>query len=387
MKQNTKQLKLLIAISVIIFILSFPFSSIEASSLEEELAKVKEKIEDTQEKIEQAKQTEIEYKTQVNQVESNLINTLGELEELNSKLHQQKSNLDHITVELVIKDKELSQIEDSLDDKMETYSLRIAEIYKNRDRDLLDILFNSENFLIFFSRFKMMNLVAKRDIEVIEQIKTQKEELTRLRASIADLKDQEKNKKNEIENLVLQTEQKKEEVEGIYSEKQKLLTQATANKNALIAMEEELEAEAAEITKKLEALKYGNIPTGRLTYPTSGIFTSGFGYRISPISGTRRFHAGIDIGASTGTPIVAAADGDVIDASYINGYGYSILIYHGGGYATFYAHMSGYAVSSGQHVQRGQIIGYVGSTGYATGPHLHFEVRVNGAPKNPLDYL
>jgi murein DD-endopeptidase MepM/ murein hydrolase activator NlpD len=154
-----------------------------------------------------------------------------------------------------------------------------------------------------------------------------------------------------------------------------------------MAMEEELEAEAAEITKKLEALKYGNIPTGRLTYPTTGILTSGFGYRISPISGTQRFHYGIDIGASHGTPIVAAADGDVIQVGYISGYGHSVLIYHGGGYATFYAHMSGYAVSSGQHVARGQTIGYVGSTGYATGPHLHFEVRINGAPQNPLDYL
>lgn len=387
MKQKTKQLRLFIVLLVLSSVILMPFSALNASSLEEELAKVKEELEDTQEKIEVAKQEEKSYKNQVNQVENDLIYTLSELEDLNSNMHELKTNLDKITIELVIKDKELAEVEESLEQKLEIYNQRLSQIYKKRDRDFLDILFNSENFLIFFSRFKMMNLVAKRDIEVIEQIRSEREALTSIKATIADLKDQEKNKKDQVERLVLQTEYKMEEVESLYAEKQRLLTQATANKNALIAMEEELEAEAAEITKKLEALKYGNIPTGRLTYPTSGILTSGFGYRISPISGTQRFHAGIDIGANTGTPIVAAADGDVIDASYINGYGYSILIYHGGGFATFYAHMSGYAVSSGQHVKRGQVIGYVGSTGYATGPHLHFEVRVNGAPQNPLNYL
>jgi murein DD-endopeptidase MepM/ murein hydrolase activator NlpD len=100
-----------------------------------------------------------------------------------------------------------------------------------------------------------------------------------------------------------------------------------------------------------------------------------------------RFHAGIDIGCNTGTPIIAAADGEVIQAGYMVGYGYAIIIYHGGGFATFYGHMSGFAVSQGQKVKRGQIIGYAGSTGWATGPHLHFEVRINGEPKNPLNFF
>jgi len=387
MKQKTKQIKLLIVIFMVPLIIVLPFSFLHATTLEEELEQVNEKLEETQEKIEIAKQEEKDYKNQVIQVENDLVQTLGELDGLNSRLHDVKSNLDRITIELVIKDKELSDLEESLQEKIEIYNDRILQIYKKRDRDFLDILFNSENFLVFFSRLKMMNLIAKRDIEVIEQIEIAKDELINVQASIADLKDQEKNKKNEVERLVLQTEDKRDEVENIFSEKNRLLTQATANKNALIAMEEELESEAEEITKKLEALKYGNIPTGRLTYPTAGVLTSGFGYRISPISGTQRFHYGIDIGARHGTPIVAAAEGDVIQVGYISGYGHSVLIYHGGGYATFYAHMSGYAISSGQHVKRGQTIGYIGSTGYATGPHLHFEVRINGVPHNPLEYL
>ena len=132
----------------------------------------------------------------------------------------------------------------------------------------------------------------------------------------------------------------------------------------------------------------GIAPNGRLQNPVAGsMITSGFGSRLHPILGYVRPHTGIDMAASRGTPIVAADSGQVMEASYEGGYGNSILIYHGGGFATFYGHMSGFAVSTGQMVQRGQVIGYVGSTGLATGPHCHFEVRVNGVAQNPMGYL
>jgi len=114
---------------------------------------------------------------------------------------------------------------------------------------------------------------------------------------------------------------------------------------------------------------------------------SGFGYRIHPILGTRRFHAGIDIGAPYSAAVRAAAGGEVIQAGYFGGYGYSIMLYHGGGYATWYAHLSSINVSMGQMVERGSMIGRVGSTGWSTGPHLHFEIRIKGVPQNPMGYL
>ena len=114
---------------------------------------------------------------------------------------------------------------------------------------------------------------------------------------------------------------------------------------------------------------------------------SGFGYRIHPILGINRFHSGIDIGASYGTPVVAAAGGEVIQAGYFGGYGYSVMLYHGGGYATWYAHLSSINVSMGQLVERGGLVGRIGSTGWSTGPHLHFEIRINGAAQDPMGYL
>ncbi len=128
-------------------------------------------------------------------------------------------------------------------------------------------------------------------------------------------------------------------------------------------------------------------PAGRLQRPADGRVTSGYGYRIHPIFGTRRFHAGVDFGGGHGAPIYAAEAGTVVSAGARGGYGMTIVIDHGQGLTTLYAHQSRFAVAAGQRVSRGQVIGYIGATGVATGPHLHFEVRVNGSTRNPMSYL
>ncbi len=127
--------------------------------------------------------------------------------------------------------------------------------------------------------------------------------------------------------------------------------------------------------------------TGRLRYPISAPVTSEYGWRVHPVYGTRKLHAGMDFGAAYGSAIHAAGAGTVVTAGTMGGYGNAVVIDHGGGLATLYAHQSRIAVRVGQHVSGGQVIGYVGSTGLSTGPHLHFEVRVNGNPVDPRGYL
>lgn len=126
---------------------------------------------------------------------------------------------------------------------------------------------------------------------------------------------------------------------------------------------------------------------GYLVWPVSGSITSPYGWRTHPIYKSRSFHTGIDIGASMGTPTDAARSGRVIQTGYMGAYGLAVIIDHGGGIATLYAHLSAISVSSGQSVSTGDVIGRVGSTGYSTGPHLHFEVRVNGSHTNPMQWL
>ena len=128
--------------------------------------------------------------------------------------------------------------------------------------------------------------------------------------------------------------------------------------------------------------------TGSMVWPCPSChtITSYFGWRIHPITGTNKYHSGVDIGASYGATVIAADSGTVITAGWVSGYGNCIVISHGNGVSTLYGHLSSIAVSSGQSVSQGQTIGYVGSTGNSTGPHLHWEVTVNGERQNPLNY-
>jgi len=399
MKQSLKQktqckIKYITAFLIAVFVFTIfnsfiylaPNKYILSDTLEEQLESVKKQREQTKKDIEKTKQAETEYVKQVNRLEGNLIDALSELDDLNNRLSQVKSSLDRTTVELVLKEQELSDIEEKLVEKGEILNNRIASIYKNRNQDVLELLFESDNFLKFFSKFKLMNLLAQQDLQILQEMQEIRDETVAVKEEISRLKDAEKFQKEQLESLVSEAEKKKREVEGIYIEKKTLLGKTRANKEALINMEKQLAAKEAEITKKIEALRHGTAP-GKLAYPARGILTSGFGNRVSPFTGIIRFHGGIDIGADPGTPVIAAAAGEVIQAEYMGGYGYTILIYHGGGFTTVYGHLSGFAVSKGQKVKQGQVIGYVGSTGFTTGPHLHFEVRINGVQKNPLNYF
>lgn len=156
----------------------------------------------------------------------------------------------------------------------------------------------------------------------------------------------------------------------------KQMAQLQAESNAL----------AAQI-KKQQAGSSVPVAPGKMKRPVSASINSPFGYRTHPIYGDQRLHAGVDFGASYGTAIGAAKDGKVIYASQMSGYGNVIIIDHGGGISTLYAHQSSFAVGLGAVVKQGQTIGYVGATGNVTGPHLHFEVRVNGTPVDPMGYF
>ncbi len=151
--------------------------------------------------------------------------------------------------------------------------------------------------------------------------------------------------------------------------------------------EQEAAAAAAASSSGSTAPAPGSSSVSGFQWPISGGVSSGYGYRVHPIYGTRRLHTGLDISGGSGTPIAAAKGGTVLSAGWRGGYGNAVVISHGGGITTLYAHQSQMNVSAGQQVGRGDIVGWVGSTGASTGPHLHFEVRVNGSPVNPRPYL
>ncbi|MDF1596238.1 MAG: peptidoglycan DD-metalloendopeptidase family protein [Acidimicrobiia bacterium] len=183
-------------------------------------------------------------------------------------------------------------------------------------------------------------------------------------------------------------EEKEAEVAVELDSVKELLAEIQSDINEVEGELTALEREQAAMEAAIRAAQStGGEKVGALRWPVSGSVSSGFGYRIHPISGVRKLHTGIDISVGSGVPIGAAGSGVVILASWYGGYGNAVVIDHGGGLATLYAHQSSLAVGVGQSVSEGDTIGYVGSTGYSTGPHLHFETREFGTPVNPMGYL
>ncbi len=390
MKTLPKKFRAVCIVLLVLISGSFTFTGpgpLRAQSIEEELEQIKGEREEAQKKIEEVKKTEKQYFNEVSAVEEQLLGALSELDGLNGQLAEAKSVVDSTTIELVLKEEELNKIEDELSVKIEILNNRVAQIYKNGGNNVLEMLLKAEDFIEFISRMKLMNLFARQDTASVLEIKEKRNATLGIKKSIIDLREMQKEHKEKIEMLVSRAEAKTSEIEELHEEKNSLLYQTRANKNALIAMEKELEIKEAELTRILESYKYGTAPSGKFMWPVAGSLRSGFGWRIHPIFGVRRFHSGIDLAAPYGTLVKAGDGGQVVQAGYFGGYGYSVMLYHGGGFATWYAHLSSIRCAVGQFVERGQVIGLVGSTGWSTGPHLHFEVRINGSAQNPLQYL
>ena len=381
--------KILIAILVLSFILISPVTKnhIYAQTLEEQLQSIKDEKAANQKKIDDANKKEQEYLKQVSAVESQELASLSELKDLNDKMAQAKNDVDKTSMDLAAKEQELNQINAEFNVKTEILNNRAALIYENNGSSFLEILFKAKDFIDFISRLKMFNLIAKQDAQIVQDIKDKKDANLTIMNVMLDLKTKQKMRKDDILELVTQSEQKQTEIEKTYSQKSDLLSGAKADKNALVAMQNQLTAKESETARILESYKYGSAPSGKLSWPVTGSISSTFSMRVDPILHAYRMHTGLDIAAQRGTPVKAADGGQVIQAGYDSGYGNSILVYHGGGLATWYAHLQGFNCSIGQSVVKGQVIGFVGSTGMATGPHLHFEVRINGAPQNPMQYL
>jgi murein DD-endopeptidase MepM/ murein hydrolase activator NlpD len=192
----------------------------------------------------------------------------------------------------------------------------------------------------------------------------------------------------ELVQVEVELDAKSEELAAVFARQRQLLA-------AVDAQIAELEGELAALEQQEDSIRDliderardDGRPPGTLVRPVPGAITSGFGPRWHPILGYMRMHNGLDMNCDTGDPIVAAGSGTVILAEVKGGYGKTIMVDHGGGMVTLYAHQSGYAVSQGSGVDAGQVIGYCGSTGQSTGPHLHFEVRITGNPVDPEPYL
>jgi murein DD-endopeptidase MepM/ murein hydrolase activator NlpD len=193
---------------------------------------------------------------------------------------------------------------------------------------------------------------------------------------------------SDLEQYRAEVENRRREVAAELEIARVLLTRANRDiqefEGEISALEHESDQIAAELAARQSS---GGESPGVIGWPVNAQVGSPFGYRVHPIFGTRKLHTGVDLSAGAGAPITAAESGTVILAQTYGGYGRAVVVDHGGGLSTLYAHLSSLLVSEGGSVERGEIIGYVGCTGYCTGPHLHFETRERGTPVDPMKYL
>ena len=289
------------------------------------------------------------------------------------------------------KAREVEQATADENEQLATYRRHVRAMEENGRFTYLSILFGSSSLGELMSNLDMIGEIMEADQRSYDQYVAAREKSEQIQAEYETMLDELDVRQAELESERAELEAQIEEATQLIVDLEAQLETDRAAYEEQLAKEEALESEIQNMIAELERQEAANsiTSTGTYIWPLPGYSPgSAYGGRIHPIWGDMRFHAGEDIGAPTGTPILAADSGiATVIPDNGNGYGNYIMINHGGGRVTLYAHMSGFAVSNGASVTQGQTIGYVGSTGNSTGPHLHFEVRVNGATTDPKSYF
>lgn len=382
--------------------------------------------EDLHQKMSSVKQ-QMQIQAQKSQQAQKVIgNVFEKIKTIQDQLAAAENDEKNITAKLAVTEQKISvlqtqliQEQGKLDARQVVFQRRIRQIYMHGQLNYLDVVLGAKDFNDFANRVELLRRIISADMELISSIRTQRDAIQQMKAQLEEQRAEEL-------RLKAAAVKKREEISHHKKELQAVLYQAQHDKAVADKAYQELEASSAQIGAMLRkraadraaeaavaaarkrmaeeaakrrghAINKGGksifvpaappISTGRLGWPVSGPITSPFGYRVHPIFGRKIFHSGIDIGVGTGTPVHAADSGVVVSAGWISGYGYAVIIDHGGGISTLYAHNSLVRVRIGQAVGKGQVIATSGATGNVTGPHVHFEVRKNGAPVNPLGYL
>lgn len=374
------------------------------NQLSEELLDARGKLKEAREAIERAEAVrraalgEIEVLDQrIENLEADLATVTDRRDAAAAELSATRAELERLRAAVEERRAQLARAEDDLATAQGALERRAVDIYKTGRLGYVEVLFNTTQLSDLVNRFDLFSMIVEQDDAVVEQIEAlrtrvtaEKATLETEQAQVAAVAQEQQAQTDRLDALVDEREDSIARLAEARSDKRSVVAQAEEDKAAYERQEDALLAESRKLEADLGSLGQTQVlvhGTGQLTWPVAGRVSSGFGYRIHPIFHVRKMHTGVDIGAGSGTSIKAADSGTVVQAGWRGGYGKTVVIAHGNGLATLYAHQSAILVGVGETVNQGDVIGRVGSTGYSTGPHLHFEVRVNGRPVDPMRYL
>ena len=283
-------------------------------------------------------------------------------------------------------ERELAQVESDLVQTQFKARNRVRQIFKKQRRGMFQLLLSTTDMNTFLDRIYYQNVITKKDKKRLAHLKAKTERARALRNQIEQ-------QKSIIAYSIKNINSQQKDIQEAINRNKSSIQKYRTNKAYYEKAERELARQSEQIGSMINRNTQNSTVkiTSGFMKPIAGPITSPFGYRTHPIFKRRIFHSGIDIGGPNGGAIRAANSGKVIYSGWYGGYGKVVILdhglYNGKATTTLYGHMSNYIVSVGETVKKGQTIGYEGSTGYSTGPHCHFEVRVNGKPQNPLNYL
>lgn len=373
--------KILSSILAIILVLSFT-TLVYASNL----SNLKDQYKDKQNEISKKEDQLEDLKEEQKDVLADIEDLSTEINKLESEISQLNSEIKQLNSKIETTEKEIEEKQKQMEERRDILIARSVAIYETGNITMLDVLLGAQDISDFLSKYYMMSEIAEYDNNLLEEIKKQKDEIEIIRSQLEADKDVVEENKSELQK-------KSDALEVSKKQLSKRNAELESNKNALSKSIDKLIAESNKLESEIKSLQSGgtSYTGGQMAWPLPGYttITSPYGMRLHPTLKVYKLHTGVDIAGSgcNGKSIVAANDGTVITSKMNSAYGNMIIIDHGGGISTLYAHASKRLVSVGDKVKRGQVIAKVGSTGYSTGPHLHFEVRINGSTTNPVPYI
>lgn len=371
-------MKKIIALSIALIILTTPVFA-TSTSIKNQLNNVNSELKDVQNELKENKAEQKDVLKQIDTLDQNINSTETQIENTEAEIKRLENNIK-------IAEENIEYMQDEYNKKYELRKNRMISYYKNGTTSLWDIKNKTDDPTESAHIERIIGKILEYDTKLMEEIEEEKEKIEEEKSNLesdkiacADLK----------EDLEVKLANLNDTVEI----RTKYLAQLKTDENLLEKSIDEIQKKADELEAELKRIASNSASSkytgGTMTWPLPNYYTitSPFGNRLHPILKKYKLHTGIDIAGSgcNGKNIVAAADGKVITAGWLSGYGYTVMIDHGGGVVTLYAHSQKLLVKVGQKVKKGEKIALVGSTGNSTGPHLHFEVRLNGKYVNPLE--
>ena len=367
------------------------------TELQQEQAKLEQEQEENDAKLASLKEDQSKQQEYKDALDAQMQNLQSQIDGLNTQINSLDASIEEKNTAIAEKQK-------NIDEDVETLKERLCAIYMMGDASTLEILLQSESVIDMAQKVELLNIITEHDTKLIAQLTADMESIADEKAEIESEKEQVAAARTELESKGSELAEVQAEAERVLEELNQSVASVQAESDRIAEEKAQASAEIDQWWKDYYAQlaaqnnsssgssggsssgsigSGGYVSTGNFTWPVPGFTNISCGYSSG--------HKAIDIsgGGRTiyGTPIVAADSGKVVTATYHYSYGNYVMIDHGGGYSTLYAHASSLAVSVGQTVTKGQTIAYVGSTGNSTGPHLHFEVRVNGNRQNPFNWF